>query len=125
MTIREKNKIENVAQGLLDVETNSPDHGLLFDVFKDNKYGVAFVNALENDATITQGPSPPYQAVTLEDMRAIATEYKFIAYSMLWRIGFLDQSYILNTENPSTELLFFPFMRPFFHVMEQELDSLL
>lgn len=125
MTLREKLGIDNVAQGLLDVETNPPDEPILFDIFKDNKYGVTSVNALQDDGTITQGSSPPYQTVDLGDMRRIATAYKFIAYSVKWRIGFLDQCYILGRANPSTYLLFFPFMRPFFHVMEQELDSLL
>lgn len=91
----------------------------------DGKYTWDVIDALSKNRDVQQGPSPQDDTVTVATMRDIAANYPFVAYSISYDVEMYGESYILNTDDPECRVVFYPFMRPFFHKVEDELDKLL
>lgn len=58
--------------------------------------------------------------------REMATKFSFIAYSVHYEIEFPAGCYLLGLgRHESLKTVFYPFLRPFYHMLEAELDSAL
>ncbi|MCJ1359189.1 MAG: hypothetical protein MMC33_009189 [Icmadophila ericetorum] len=91
----------------------------------DGKYTWNLTEPLSMSGEVQQGPSLQNDKIEIATMREIAEKHPFVAYSISYDIEMYAKSYILKIDNPQGRVTFYPFMRPFFHKAENELDKLL
>jgi hypothetical protein len=111
--------------GDLDIGCNLRDVPIRYDTIENNKYTWATIDSIDEEVIIEQGTLAQKYSITTKEIRAIVEKYPFMAYTINYDVSLRGDSYILRQNNPKCETVFYPFMRPFFHVAEKKLDDLL